>query len=145
MNQRYMYPYFEEWGDGKYLSGNLDFNPEKFRRSEAGMHLMNARSLMTRFRDVDDPELLQLWEEMGVRCEIRETKGQKWLCFVPLQAYEKNEEKYPVMMIFRPVGLLAEAFYQYMIEQAAQGEYIAMIYSDEDADVNEVFLKCFRR
>ena len=139
MNKAFMYPYFEEWGDAKYLSGNLEFNAEKFRRSEAGMHLMNARSLMTRFTDTDDPALLELWEGMGVRCEIRETKGEKWLCFVPLQAYGETEEKYPVMMIFRPVGLLAEAFYQHMIEQAAQGEFIAMIYSDEDPDVNEVF------
>ena len=49
MNRGFMYPYYEEWGDAKYLSGNLDFNPEKFRKSESGMHLMNARSLMTRF------------------------------------------------------------------------------------------------
>ena len=139
MNRNYMYPYYNEWGDAQYLSGNQEFDLLKFQKSEAGMHLMNARSLMTRFRDVDDPALLKLWEDMGVRCEIRETKGQKWLCFVPLQAYEKTGEKYPVMMIFRPVGLLAEAFYQYMIEQAAQGEYIAMIYSDEDSDVNEVY------
>jgi hypothetical protein len=100
---------------------------------------MDARSLMTRFTDVDDPKLLEIWENMGVRCEIRETKGQKWLCFVPKEAYAGTSERYPVMMIFRPVGLLAEAFYQYMIEQAAQGEYIAMIYSDEDPDVNDVF------
>lgn len=139
MNRKFMYPYYEEWGAADYLSGNLDFSLERFQRSESGMHLMNARSLMTRFSDVDDPELLKLWESMGVRCEIRETKGERWLCFVPLEAYGETEEKYPVMIIFRPVGLLAEAFYQYMIEQAAQGEYIAMIYSDEDADVNDVF------
>ena len=139
MNRKYMYPYYEEWGDARYLSGNMCFDLEKFRKSESGMHLMNARSLMTRFSDVDDPALLEYWEDMGVRCEIRETKGQKWLCFVPMEAYGKTDEKYPVMMIFRPVGLLAEAFYQYMIEQAAQGEYIAMIYSDEDADTNNVF------
>ena len=139
MNRCYTYPYEEEWKDAKYLSGNLDFNLEKFQRSEAGMHLMNARSLMSRFSDVDDPALLKIWEDMGVRCEIRETKGQKWLCFVPKEAYMETSEKYPVMMIFRPVGLLAEAFYQYMIEQAAQGEFIAMIYSDEDSDVNEVY------
>lgn len=139
MNHAYQYPYFEEWQDGEYLSGNACFDFEKMKRTEGGRHLMAARSLMSRFKDVDDKELLKIWEDMGVRCEIRETKGQKWLCFVPIEAYGETQEKYPVMMIFRPVGLLAEAFYEYMIEQAAQGEFIAMIYSDEDPDVNDVF------
>ena len=139
MNNQYMYPYFDVWGEADYLSGNTCFNLEKFQRSESGKNLMNARSLMERFEDVDDPALLALWEEMGVRCEVRVTKGQKWLCFVPLEAYGKTEEKYPVLMVFRPVGLLAEAFYQYNIEQSAQGEYITMIYSDEDFDVNDVY------
>ena len=139
MNNQYMYPYFDVWGEADYLSGNTCFNLEKFQRSESGKNLMNARSLMERFEDVDDPALLALWEEMGVRCEVRVTKGRKWLCFVPLEAYGKTEEKYPVLMVFRPVGLLAEAFYQYNIEQSAQGEYITMIYSDEDFDVNDVY------
>lgn len=137
MNKQFSYPYFEEWGDGEYLSGNEDFCMEKLQHTEAGMHLMNARSLMTRYSDVDDPALLKLWEDMGVRCEIRQTKGQKWLVFVPKDAYGACTEKYPVVLIFRPVGLLAEAFYQHMIEMAAQGEFIAIIYSDEDPDVND--------
>lgn len=139
MNKKYMYPHFEEWGEGEFLSGNECFDFERLKRSESGKNLAGARSLMTRFKDVDDPELLKLWEDMGVKCEIRETKGQKWLCFVPMEAYGECTERYPVLMIFRPVGLLAEAFYQYNIEQAAQGEYIAMIYSDEDPDVNNVY------
>lgn len=139
MNKKFSYPYFEEWGAGEYLSGNDCFDMAKMQRSEAGMHLMRARSLMTRFTDVDDPKLLEMWESMGVKCEIRETKGQKWLAFVPMDAYGECKEKYPVVLIFRPVGLLAEAFYEHMIHMAAQGEFIALIYSDEDPDVNDVF------
>jgi len=139
MNHQYAYPYFEEWGDGEYLSGNDCFDFEKMKRSESGMHLMRARSLMTQFSDVDDPKLLKLWENMGVRCEVRTTRGEKWLAFIPKDAYGPCREKYPVMMIFRPVGLLAEAFYEHMIHQAAQGEFIALIFSQEDPDVNDVF------
>ena len=139
MNNNYMYPHYDQWGDGEFLSGNDCFDVERFKHSEAGMYLADARSLMTRFSDVDDPALLKLWEDMGVRCEIRETKGEKWLAFVPADAYEKSGPLYPVVLIFRPVGLLAEAFYQDMIKMAAQGEFIALIYSDEDPDVNDVF------
>lgn len=139
MNRYYSYPYMSEWGDGGYLSGNDCFNLEQMKRSEAGKHLMAARSLMTRFPDVDDPALLKFWEEQGVCCEIRETNGKKWLAFVPLEAYEETIQRYPVMLIFRPVGLLAEAFYANMIEMAAQGEFIALIYCQEDPDDNDVF------
>lgn len=139
MNRSFDYPHFDQWGDGEYLSGNDCFDYKKFQRSEAGMHLMRARSLMTRFTDVDDPNLLKMWEDMGVRCEVRETKGERWLAFVPKDAYGRCEELYPVVLIFRPVDLLAEAFYEHMIHMAAQGEFIALIFSQEDMDVNDVF------
>ena len=67
MNHAYQYPYFEEWQDGEYLSGNACFDFEKMKRTEGGRHLMAARSLMSRFKDVDDKELLKIWEDMGVR------------------------------------------------------------------------------
>ncbi len=137
MNKEFSYPYFEVWGAADYLSGSTCFDLEKFQRSEAGKHLMEARSLMERYTGVDDPALLKVWEDMGVRCEVRETKGQRWLCFAPLEAYGPTEQRWPVMLIYRPADLLAEAFYQYMIEEAAHGEYIAVIFSSEDFEVNE--------
>lgn len=139
MNRHYNYPYMHEWGEADYLSGNDCFDLDALKHSEAGKYLMEARSLMTRFSDVDDPALLKLWEDQGVRCEIRQTNGQKWLAFIPMEAYEGTVCKYPVMLIFRPVGLLAEAFYANMIEMAAQGEFIALIYCDEDPNCNDVF------
>lgn len=139
MNHFFHYPYYDQWSTGDYLSGNQCFDLQKLQHSESGLHLMRARSLMTRFSDVDDPSLLKLWEDMGVRCEVRVTKGERWLAFIPLEAYERGEKKYPVMIIFRPADLLAEAFYEQMIQQAAQGDYIALIYSSEDTEVNEVF------
>ena len=140
MNRYYDYPYMEGWGDGDDLSGNSCFDLERLKHSESGKHLMESRSLMTKYSDVDDEALLQFWEKQGVRCEIRETKTQKWLAFLPLSAYEPGTQKYPVIMVFRPVGLLAESFYTYMIELAAQGECITLIYCQEDADENDVYL-----
>ena len=139
MNRYYDYPYMEEWGDGEYLSGNDFFDLERMKHSETGKHLMESRSLVSRFSDVDDPALLKLWEDQGVRCEVRETNGQRWLAFIPLSAYEETEEKYPVIMVFRPVELLAEAFYSYMIELAAQGECITLIYCQEDPNGNDIY------
>lgn len=139
MNRYYNYPHMDKWGAADYLSGNDCFDLNAMKHSEAGKYLMEARSLMTRFSDVDDPALLKLWENMGIRCEIRSTNGKTWLAFVPMEAYEETNQKYPVMLIFRPVGLLAEAFYANMIEMAAQGEFLALIYCDEDPDANDVF------
>ena len=128
-----------DWGDGSYLSGNTDFDFQRFIHSEGGKYVIKARGFMTRYSDVDDPELLKYWEDMGVRCEIRVTEGEKWLAFVPLEAYENKEMNLPVVAIFRPVELLAIAFYEYMIDLAAQGEFIALIYSSEDLNTNDLF------
>lgn len=140
LNSYYNYPHFDQWGDASYLSGNDCFDLNRFQRSEAGRDLAAARSLMTEYSDVDDPALLRRWESIGVRCEVLRQDDEPFLVFAPLQAYENRCEKLPVMLIFRPVGLLAEAFYLRMIELAAQGEFIAMIYCDEDPDGNDRFL-----
>lgn len=138
-NKYYNYKEVNDWGDGSYLSGNTEFDFQRLIHSEMGKYIITARGLMTRYKDVDDPELLKHWENMGVRCEIRVTKGEKWLAFVPLEAYENTDMNLPILAIFRPVELLAEAFYAYMIDLAAQGEFIALIYSSEDLDTNDVF------
>lgn len=134
MNKQYNYPYFEEWGDASYLSGNQELDVERFKRSEQGRYLAASRSLMSRFTDVDDPRLIQLWKEKGVVCEVRQVKGSRWLYFCPA---EETKEKLPVMLVYRPADLLAEAFYDYMIEQSAQGEFILAIFSTEDFEENE--------
>ena len=138
-NKYYNYKEVNDWGDGSYLSGNTDFDFQRFIHSEGGKYVIKARGFMTRYSDVDDPELLKYWEDMGVRCEIRVTEGEKWLAFVPLEAYENKEMNLPVVAIFRPVELLAIAFYEYMIDLAAQGEFIALIYSSEDLNTNDLF------
>ena len=110
MNPYYNYPYMEEWKDGKFLSGSKLFDMEKFIRSEAGRRLARSRSLMSRYSGVDDPDLLKSWEDMGVNCLIRQVGDKRFLAFVPCCAGEPGRKPYPVVLIFRPVGLLAEAF-----------------------------------
>lgn len=140
MNSYYHYDFEASLGDGEDLSGNADFDFEKFKRSQSGKHLAKARSLMDRYCDVDDPNLLSMWESIGVKCQIRETAGKRYLAFIPMHAYEQIDLKLPVVLVFRPVGLLAEAFYMDFIEFAAQGDCITLIYCDEDPEQNEVFV-----
>ena len=93
---------------------------------------------MTRYSD-ERPGTTQILGRHGRPLQDSSDKGEKWLAFVPLEAYENKEMNLPVVAIFRPVGLLAVAFYEYMIDLAAQGEFIALIYSSEDLDTNDTF------
>lgn len=141
MNKYYNYPSLEYWGDGKDLGASFSFNEEKLKLSESGKFLADSRSARYLYTGFTDPKYKEYWESMGCIMEIREKEGQKWAFFAPKDVLEDPEKKLPVLMIFRPFDYYAMVFYRTFFEMAAQGEFIAMVYSSESPEVNEVYEK----
>ncbi|MBR6406766.1 MAG: hypothetical protein IKS18_11330 [Lachnospiraceae bacterium] len=141
MNKYYRYPSLQYWGDGKDLGFTALFEEDRLKYSESGKFLADSRSCRYLYTGFDDPKYIAFWEEMGCHMEVREMDGEKWALFVPKDVYDEPEKKYPVFMIFRPLEYYGMVFYRYFFEMAAQGEFIAIVYSSEDFDKNDIFLR----
>ncbi|MBR6322902.1 MAG: hypothetical protein IKR59_08535 [Lachnospiraceae bacterium] len=138
MNKYYKYPSMQYWGDGTDLGGTVLLDEEKLKLSESGKFLADARAARYLYTSFDDPKYKEYWESMGCKMELRETKGEKWALFLPMDVFDEPEKKYPILTIVRPLQYYAMTFYRDLFEMAAQGEFIVICYSSESAEINNV-------
>ncbi len=138
MNKYYRYPSMQYWGDGTDLGGTALFDEEKLKLSESGKFLADARSARYLYSSFEDPKYAEFWASMGCKMEIRETKGERWALFLPMDVFDEPEKKYPILTIVRPLQYYAMTFYRDLFEMAAQGEFIVICYSSESAEQNRV-------
>lgn len=126
-------------------AGNTAYDRTTLLNSEVGKKLADAMYLEYAYTNAEDPKLLQHWEDMGVRCEFHEKKGEQWITFAPLSSYEKDAKALPCMCIFHEVNrfdphqaITAFSFFHEFINIAAQGECILLFFALESLDDNDL-------
>ncbi len=126
-------------------ASNLTYDRESLLNSEAGRKMAEAMRFEYEFDDAKDPALLQIWEDMGVRCEFHAKNGEQWISFVPVNAHNDQKEKLPCMCILQEVNefdphqaVTAFSFYYEYIKLAATGECMLLFFALESLDDNDM-------
>jgi hypothetical protein len=123
------------------------FDPELLIHSYTGKRMMDGIALEHDIDNLYQSEFIKHWEEMGLKYEIHEYNGERWVSMVPLCAYDEPEKKLPVILVMQemyhgnehlPVAGLTY-FYQ-TCEIAAQGECILLFFALEHPDDNDMFV-----
>ena len=144
------------WGTKDSLTRGLVMNQAMNRgtfdtqwliHSKGGERMAQAIELEYRFQTVNDPGYAEYWDAMGLRLDINETDGRRWLVFAPKQQLETGE-KLPLVLAMQEVYrgnehlavTAASYFYEYT-ELAAQGECILLFFVLEDPDSNDLLEK----
>ena len=120
------------------------FDTERLIHSKGGKKMATAIELEYRFQTVYDPGYAQYWDAMGLRLDIRETQGRRWLVYAPKQQL-RTGEKLPLVLAMQEVYrgnehlavTAASYFYEYT-QLAAQGECILLFFALEDPDSNDL-------
>ena len=123
------------------------FDTERLIHSEGGRKMAEAMELERDFRTVYDPGYAEYWDRMGLRLDINETDGRRWLVYAPKQQLESGE-KLPLVLAMQEVYrgnehlavTAASYFYEYTL-LAAQGECILLFFALEDPDSNDLLEK----
>jgi hypothetical protein len=129
--------------DVPFLS-SLAFDRERFIRSIAGRKMADSLRFEHQYSSVT-PEMLQLFEDMGIRYEAHETEGEQWITAAPLCAYDKPAENIPVLLILQEarvanphqVVMGITCFYEYL-ELVAQGDLMLVFFCLETPDDNDL-------
>ncbi|MCC8100953.1 MAG: hypothetical protein LIP11_01375 [Clostridiales bacterium] len=124
---------------------NLTYDKEALINSPVGRDLAQAMYLEYHYDDAEDPELLRYWDDMGLKCEFHDKKGEQWITFVPKAAYEQTEEKLPCVCIFQEVNrfdphqaVTGFAYFLKYHEIAAQGDCMLLYFVLETLDDNDL-------
>ena len=138
--------YSSDFPFGKYIDRNALIH------SRTGELAADAASMELQYEDPEDPGLLEMFREMGVKAEIHPYEDTQWVTVAPLSAFEENPQKLPLMMIMMEVQPFHRhnavsayaAFYEY-IRLAAQGELMLLFFAretpadnDELADIEKI-------
>lgn len=120
------------------------FDTERLIHSKGGKKMVEGILLEYKFQTVNDPGYAEYWDAMGLKLDVRETAGRRWLMYAPKQQLESGE-KLPLVLAMQEVYrgnehlavTAASYFYEYM-ELAAQGECMVLFFALEDPDSNDL-------
>lgn len=123
------------------------FDTERLIHSEGGRKMADAIELERDFKTIYDPGYAEYWDRMGLRLDINETDGRRWLVYAPKQQLESGE-RLPLVLAMQEVYrgnehlavTAASYFYEYTL-LAAQGECILLFFALEDPDSNDLLEK----
>lgn len=126
------------------------FDTQRLICSKGGRKMAAAIALEHEYQTIYDPGYAEYWENMGLRFDIHETEGRRWLVFAPKQQLETGQ-RLPLVLIMQEVYrgnehlavTAASYFYEYM-ELAAQGECVALFFALEDPDSNDLLERIAR-
>lgn len=124
---------------------NTQYDLGRVIHSETGAAMARGFAIEHKFDTTYDPEFIQLWKDMGLLYENRETKKRRWKATVPMSAMENPEKKLPVLCVMQEVNSANEHlavketsyFYEYF-RLAAQGECILVNFVLEDFEGNDI-------
>lgn len=124
---------------------NTQYDLQRVIHSETGAAMAKGFAVEYNFDTTYDPAFLQLWRDMGLLYENRETRKRRWKAAVPMSAMEEPEKKLPVIAVMQEVNSANEHlavketsyFYEYFL-LAAQGECILVNFVLEDFDGNDI-------
>lgn len=124
---------------------NTQYDLERVIHSETGAAMARGFAIEHDFDTTYDPAFIQLWKNMGILYENRETKQRRWKAAVPMSAMEQPQKKLPVLAVMQEVNSANEHlavtetsyFYEYF-RLAAQGECILVNFVLEDFDGNDI-------
>lgn len=129
----------------EYAMNDGIFNREWFVNSATARKMAEGLEIEYRFASVYDPGFAEYWENRGLRFEVHHYRGERWMTLVPLSAFERPEQKLPVLLALQEVypgnEHLAVASMSYFFEAmdiAAQGECILLFFVLEDPESNEM-------
>lgn len=122
------------------------FDTERLIHSKGGKKMTEGILLEYKFQTVNDPGYAEYWDAMGLKLDVRETQGRRWLMYAPKQQLE-TREKLPLVLAMQEVYrgnehlavTAASYFYEYM-ELAAQGECMVLFFALEDPDSNDLLV-----
>lgn len=120
------------------------FDTEWLIHTKGGKKMTEGILLEYKFQTVNDPGYAEYWDAMGLKLDIKETQGRRWLMYAPKQQLETGE-KLPLVLAMQEVYAgnehlavtAASYFYEYM-ELAAQGECMVLFFALEDPDSNDL-------
>ncbi len=126
------------------------FDTERLIHSKGGKKMVEGILLEHRFQTVYDPGYAEYWDAMGLKLDVKETQGRRWLVYVPKQHLETGE-KLPMVLAMQEVYrgnehlavTAASYFYEYM-ELAAQGECMVLFFALEDPDSNDLLVDIYK-
>lgn len=124
---------------------NTQYDLERVIHSETGAAMARGFAIEYDFDTTYDPAFIQLWRDMGILYENRETKKRRWKAVVPMSAMEQPQRKLPVLAVMQEVNSANEHlavtetsyFYEYF-RLAAQGACILVNFVLEDFDGNDI-------
>ncbi len=126
---------------------NTDYNPEQYIASAMGRLRGEAARFYEGISDPLDPRLSNRFHEIGLKMDVWESFGERWVTFTPLQVLETGK-KLPLvagfyeMYAYDPGGAVEQMCIAHsFIDLAAQGEYILLLFAQEDLDDNDLLEK----
>ncbi len=124
---------------------NTQYDLERVIHSETGAAMARGFAIEYDYDTTYEPEFIQLWKDMGILYENRETRKRRWKAAVPRAAMEHPEVKLPVIAVMQEVNSANEHlavtetsyFYEYF-RLCAQGECILVNFVLEDFEGNDI-------
>lgn len=124
---------------------STQYELDRVIHSESGAAMARGFAIEYEFETTYDPKFIQLWKDMGLLYEHRETKQRRWKAVVPMSAMENPDKKLPVLCVMQEVNSSNEHlavtessyFYEYF-RLAAQGECILVNFVLEDFPDNNL-------
>ncbi|MCD7819494.1 MAG: hypothetical protein LUH07_10655 [Lachnospiraceae bacterium] len=126
------------------------FDYQLYRHSASGRLVARNMLIEHAHSSVDDPEILKMFDEMGLCLEKHMTLGEQWLSMVPKCCYDEPDKKIPVVLIMTECTKFTDSeplksvmhFYEYL-DIAAHGETMLLYFAMEDADSCEMWKDIF--
>lgn len=126
------------------------FDYQLYRHSASGRLVARNMGIEKEHSSVDDSEMLQYFEDMGLRLEKHMTKGEQWLSMVPKCCYDEPDKKIPAVLIMTECTKFTDSeplksvmhFHEYL-DIAAHGETMLLYFAMEDADSCELWADIF--
>lgn len=123
---------------------NPEFDVERLIHSPLGRRMAEGMRLEYDFRRWDEPGLLKLMEDKGVKLEGHWCKGERYLTAVPITP----KEKLPLLICMKEVrpcnefhALTALQFYYDHLELAGCGECMLLFFAMESPEDNELLME----
>ena len=123
---------------------NPEFDRERLVHSTLGKAIADSMRLEYDFRRADDAQLTEQYRRRGLKLEMHETEGERWMTLRPTGA----EEKLPLLVCMKEMRpssefqvLTALQFYDGFAEIAANGECMLLFFAMESPDDNELLCK----
>lgn len=121
------------------------FDRDSLLHSQTGRKLMEGILLEYRYDTVEDPGLIAHFREMGLKLEVHDTCGERWIALVPMAAKAGPGPQLPMVCVMQEVyegnehlAVTALGYFYELTKIAANGSCILLFFVLEDADSNDL-------